>query len=156
MRERRGKLLGTAGSRAFHGGTSQMSEEAGKPTVFVSYSHKDEVWKDRLKPHLRMLEHEEQLILWDDRRIDAGDKWYPQLKQAISRAAVALCLISPDYLASDFIIKEEVPFLLQRYEEGGMLLIPVLPLENCQVAQWTAVAAPGWKGSCEALPGPTR
>jgi len=27
-----------------------------KPTVFVSYSHKDEVWKERLGPHLRMLE----------------------------------------------------------------------------------------------------
>ncbi len=26
------------------------------PSVFISYSHKDEEWKDRLKPHLGMLE----------------------------------------------------------------------------------------------------
>ena len=27
-----------------------------KPTVFVSYSHQDEKWKNRLRPHLRVLE----------------------------------------------------------------------------------------------------
>ena len=32
------------------------------------------------------------------------------------RAAVAVCLISADYLASDFCVKEEIPYLLQRRE----------------------------------------
>lgn len=26
------------------------------PSIFISYSHKDEIWKDRLRPHLGMLE----------------------------------------------------------------------------------------------------
>ena len=38
-----------------------------KPTVFISYSHKDEIWKDRLKPQLDALEMAEQIVVWDDR-----------------------------------------------------------------------------------------
>ncbi len=39
-----------------------------KPTVFISYSHKDEVWKNRLKPHLVMLEKAGRISVWDDRK----------------------------------------------------------------------------------------
>lgn len=42
------------------------------PTVFISYSHKDEVWKDRLVTHLAGLERDGRLRVWDDRRIRAG------------------------------------------------------------------------------------
>jgi tetratricopeptide (TPR) repeat protein len=97
-----------------------------KPTVFISYSHKDEAWKDRLVIHLRALEQAGRITIWDDRRIDGGDKWYNEIEQAMGQAAVAVCLISPDYLASDFINKEEIPYLLKRYERDGMLLLPVL------------------------------
>ncbi len=41
----------------------------GKPTIFISYSHKDEVWKDRLKPHLEVLETAGRISIWDDRGI---------------------------------------------------------------------------------------
>jgi tetratricopeptide (TPR) repeat protein len=95
-------------------------------TVFISYSHKDEKWKDRLQPHLKVLEQVGRITLWDDRRIDAGDTWYPEIEQAMEQAAVAVCLISADYLASDFCVKEEIPFLLTRRERDGMALIPVL------------------------------
>ena len=43
-----------------------------QPTVFISYSHKDEEWKDRLRPHLGMLEKIGRLTIWDDREIDQG------------------------------------------------------------------------------------
>jgi hypothetical protein len=35
-------------------------------TVFISYSHKDEGWKDRLVEQLRVLELEGAYDLWDD------------------------------------------------------------------------------------------
>jgi tetratricopeptide (TPR) repeat protein len=97
-----------------------------KPTVFISYSHKDEHWKDRLRPHLGVLEQQDRITIWDDRRIDAGAKWYNEIQQAMERAAVAVCLISSDYLASDFCVKEEIPYLLERCEQAGMVLIPLL------------------------------
>lgn len=97
-----------------------------KPTVFISYSHKDEHWKDLLLPQLRALEQAGRIVIWEDRKINGGDKWYREIKHAMQQAAVAVCLISPDYLASDFSVKEEVPYLLKRCEEDGMILIPVL------------------------------
>jgi tetratricopeptide (TPR) repeat protein len=97
-----------------------------KPTVFISYSHKDEGWKDRLRPHLGVLEQQDRITIWDDRQIDAGATWYDEIRQAMERAAVTVCLISPDYLASAFVVKEEIPYLLERREHGGMVLIPLL------------------------------
>ncbi len=52
-----------------------------KPRIFISYSRKDEKWKDRLKPHLLTLEQQGDVILWDDRKIGTGDDWYPAIKQ---------------------------------------------------------------------------
>ncbi len=97
-----------------------------KPTVFISYSHKDEKWKDALRPHLKALEQAGQITIWDERQIDAGSEWYDRIKEVMERAAVAVCLISADYLASDFCVKEEFPYLLERRQRAGMGFVPVL------------------------------
>ncbi len=95
--------------------------------IFISYSHKDEEWKDRLLPHLRMLEKADLgITVWDDRKIDIGDKWYPEIEEAMRKAAFAICLISANYLSSDFIVKEKVPFLLERHKKEGMFIFPIL------------------------------
>ena len=64
--------------------------------------------------------------VWHDRKIDGGNKWYPEIQQAMNNAAVGILLISADFLASDFCVKEEVPSLLKLQEKQGMLLLPVL------------------------------
>ena len=40
--------------------------------IFISYSHKDEDWKDRLQEQLEVLALEGYLSVWDDRQIDLG------------------------------------------------------------------------------------
>jgi tetratricopeptide (TPR) repeat protein len=97
-----------------------------KPTVFISYSHKDEQWKIRLRPHLHALERVGHITIWDDRQIPVGSEWYDRIKQVMDQAAVAVCLISADYLDSDFCQKEEIPYLLERRKRDGMILLPVL------------------------------
>ncbi len=97
-----------------------------EPTVFISYSHEDEAWKDRLRPQLKALEQAGLIAVWDDRRIDPGGKWYDEINDVMDRAKVAVCLISPDYLASEFCVKEEIPYLIERRERQGMALILVL------------------------------
>ena len=93
-------------------------------TVFISYSHQDEAWKNKLLPHLHALEQAGvEMKVWHDRKIDGGDKWYPEIQEAMNNAAVGVLLISADFLASGFCIKEEVPFLLDRQEKQGMLLV---------------------------------
>ncbi|HEY6323529.1 MAG TPA: TIR domain-containing protein [Thermoanaerobaculia bacterium] len=99
------------------------------PTVFVSYSHRDDTWKGRLLPQLRVLVQLGLIDLWEDKRIDAGDAWYPEIRAALEKAAAAVCLISANYLSSDFVSKEEVPYFLAQREQRGLLLLPVLVSE---------------------------
>jgi hypothetical protein len=94
--------------------------------VFFSYSHKDKVWLDRLLVFLRPLEREGKLDLWDDRRIIPGMKWRHEIDAALSECRIAIPLISSDFLASDFILDEELPKMLQAAESDGVLVMPVI------------------------------
>jgi TIR domain len=109
------------------------------PAVFISYSHVDEKWKDRLVKQLRVLEIEGALEVWDDRRIAAGDDWLPEITREMERARVAVLLISADFLISKFIRGNEVPALLARRQTGGLRVIPVI-VHPCpwQAVPWLA------------------
>jgi hypothetical protein len=96
------------------------------PTVFIGYSHKDEIWKDRLVTHLKALHEQGRIDLWDDRRISAGDDWYQEIQSAIAAASIAILMISPDFLASHFIQNEEVPHFLERNAKEGLRIIPII------------------------------
>jgi hypothetical protein len=65
-----------------------------KPSVFISYSHKDEAIKDRLLAHLSVLEHSGQVEIFDTSEIPIGDKWSESIENAIDKAAIALLVIS--------------------------------------------------------------
>ena len=97
-----------------------------KPTVFISYSHKDEAWKDRIMTHLGVLAQEGLLDTWDDRRIGAGEDWKNEIEDALKKASAAVLLVSADFLTSKFILGEEVPKLLERREKEGLKIFPVI------------------------------
>jgi len=117
-----------------------------KPTVFISYSHQDETWKERLVKHLSVLEEEGFLAVWDDRRIEADAKWLPEIESAMAGARVAVLLISAEFLTSKFIRQKEVPRLLERREKEGMRVIPVI----ARTCIWPNV---GWLASIQAALG---
>jgi hypothetical protein len=96
------------------------------PTVFISYSHQDETWKDQLVRQLEVLELEGAFEVWDDRKIAAGDGWRAEIETAMARARVAVLLVSADFLTSDFIRGTEVPSLLQRRTKDGLRIIPLI------------------------------
>ena len=110
-----------------------------RPSVFISYCHADETWKDRLVRHLKVLDLEDQLTIWDDRRIAAGDEWRPQIEAALDNADLAVLLITADFLISDFIRRTEVPTLLRRRTSEGVRVIPLL-VKPCpwQAVDWLA------------------
>jgi tetratricopeptide (TPR) repeat protein len=96
------------------------------PTVFISYSHKDEIWKDRLLEHLGGLEEEGILKTWNDRDLDPGDEWFEEIHKAMGAADVAVFLVSASSLKSKFIRHKEIPRLLERRAEEGMVFFPVI------------------------------
>ncbi len=97
-----------------------------RPTVFISYSHADETWKDRVVKHLKVLVPEGVLDIWHDRHIAGGDRWLAEIQAAMDRAAAAVLLISADSLGSKFILENEVPYLLERQRSHGIRIIPLI------------------------------
>jgi tetratricopeptide (TPR) repeat protein len=108
---------------------------ATKPTIFISYSHNDEKWKDLLVTQLGVSQQQGLLELWDDRRIGAGEDWYEAIMKAMDTGSVAILLISSNSLTSDFILKKEVPRLLKRRDDEGLRIFPII-VEPCD---WEAV-----------------
>ena len=97
-----------------------------KNGLFVSYSHADREYLDRLMVHLRPLEKDGVVELWVDTRLRAGDRWKKEIEKALQRANVAVLLVSADFLASDFITENELPPLLRNAEDQGTRIIPLI------------------------------
>lgn len=103
--------------------------------VFISYSHRDAEWMDKvlifLKPFLRA----GTLSIWNDRYIEVGGLWRREIDDGLQRAAVGLLLVSPYFLDSDFIMDEELPALVAAAEQGLLKLV------------WMPIGACHWKHS---------
>ena len=86
--------------------------------VFISYSHQDEAFLQAFRVHLKPWEDRKLLDIWSDRDIETSQDWHQTIQDAIQETAVAVLLISPDFLASDYIRQHELPDLLRAREEG--------------------------------------
>ncbi len=81
--------------------------------VFISCSHRDTEWMKRLVVILRPLVRRGAISVWTAKDILPGADWRSEVGMAIERARVAILLVSPDFLASDFIAENELPRLLR-------------------------------------------
>jgi transcriptional regulator with XRE-family HTH domain len=107
----------------------QPKPEEGR-SLFISYSHTDKEYLDRLLVHLRPLQKSGLIDPWNDTRIVAGDKWKEEIEKALEKAAVAVLLISADFLASNFIVDNELPPLLKKASDEGTVILPLI-LKPC-------------------------
>jgi tetratricopeptide (TPR) repeat protein len=97
-----------------------------RPSIFISYSHKDEKWKDLILDHLGIAQKQELYDLWDDRLIEGGEDWFDAITRAIDAGCVGILLISANSLTSNFILKEEVPKLIEKRDAGKLRLYPII------------------------------
>ncbi len=111
--------------------------------IFISYSHKDKDWLDTLKISLKPYLREDDITAWADTEINVGADWQAEIMRAMAATKIAVLLVTPDFLASDFIYKHELPYLLQAAKEQKVKVIPVAvryssweQVERLSALQW--------------------
>jgi hypothetical protein len=69
-----------------------------------------------------------------DRRIEAGESLGSRIDDYIDSADLILCLLSPDFIASDYCYSHEMKRALEKDESGEARVIPVI-LRHCEWEQ---------------------
>jgi len=97
----------------------------------IGYSHQDQSSIDalsRLRVHLGPLEREREfrIEIWDDTKILAGSDWEIELRTAIQSARVAILLISAHFLNSKYIMRDELPLLLEFKATRRLDILPLI------------------------------
>ncbi len=105
--------------------------------IFVSYSHQDEIWRKRFEIMSKPLSRAEGIRFWSDRNLKAGP-WEAQLHAAIQDAVAAVLLVSDNFLASDYIMESELPYLMRAHQSRGLMIIWAY-LDPCDVKRFPQI-----------------
>lgn len=130
------------------------------PKLFYSYAHEDELLRDKLATHLKILHRQKKIDVWYDREIGAGAEWEIEIKTHLNTADIILLLISPDFMASDFCYDIEMLRAIERHDAGEAVVIPVIlrptdwagaPFGKLQALPKNAKPVTQWSNEDEAL-----
>jgi internalin A len=94
--------------------------------LFISYSHTDDSLREELQTHLKLLQRQNIITAWDDRRIDPGQEWSRDINENLERADVIVLLVSPSFIESDYCYEKEMTRALERHENREACVIPVI------------------------------
>ncbi len=94
--------------------------------VFISYSHKDEEFKNSLTEHLSGLVRSGAISEWNDRKIVPGTDWSHEINENLKNSDLILFLISSSFLSSDYCVNIEAETALSMHNSGEAQLIPIV------------------------------
>jgi hypothetical protein len=88
--------------------------------VFLSYAHEDVEFLEGLRKHLKPLRDEQVIADWVDH----------QIQNQLESADLVIVLVSADFIASDYAIKNELRRAMELHDLGRLLVVPVI-VRNC-------------------------
>src|SRR5690348_1861318 len=98
----------------------------GYGSVFLCYAHTDNEstdlkhrWLDRLLEFLQPLVRQNRVKSWSDKEIKIGDDWHERIRIQLEMSRAIVLLVSPAFLASDYIATNELPVFLKHAAERG-------------------------------------
>ena len=105
--------------------------------IFVSYSHADEAWRKRFETISKPLSRAESMVFWSDKNVKMGE-WEKQIEDAMKGAVAAVLLVSDNFLASDYIVQKELPYLINATRTRGLKIIWAY-LEPCDLKRFRQI-----------------
>lgn len=95
--------------------------------IFISYSHDNAKWLEKLRKHLNHLSKHAQIEYWSDKNIVPGTSFHDEMKQAMEVTRIAVLLVTPEYLDSEFICDEALPYFVEMFQkqEIDIFWIPI-------------------------------
>ena len=126
----------------------KMFEKDKKHSIFISYSHEDKEWLDKVLKNLKPLKrYYDNVETWSDKQIIASDIWKEEIDKALNKATIAILLVSIDFVGSDFITNEELQPLLDKAQADGTKIMPLIVrpcafFEECGLSKYQAVNNP--------------
>ncbi|WP_333796590.1 toll/interleukin-1 receptor domain-containing protein [Rheinheimera sp.] len=94
--------------------------------VFISYSHKDESFKDDLIEHMAGLTRSGAISEWNDRKILPGQDWSSEISDNLTNSQLILFLISSSFMSSEYCFNVEAQKALELHKAGKAKLIPIV------------------------------
>lgn len=94
--------------------------------TFISYSHCDGSYRQRLETQLTMLKRQGTISSWTDRKITPGEEWGGQIDKNLEAARIIILLVSPDFLASKYCYEKEMQRAMVKHESRESIVIPIL------------------------------
>ena len=111
--------------------------------LFVSYAHADRDLKAELDVRLKILQRRKLISKWDDGMIPPGKPWNEEILANLKKSRIILLLVSPEFLASDYINDHEVPLAMEMHGKNQATVIPIkLRMCNWEPDPYSALQAP--------------
>lgn len=96
-------------------------------SVFISCSPKDSKFLGMLMLQLKVIENQGLIRIFTHEALPPGTLWQQEARIEISNAVAAILLVTPDYLASEDLMENQLPQLLARaHEQSGTAILPLL------------------------------
>ncbi|MDY3205524.1 MAG: TIR domain-containing protein [Arcobacter sp.] len=95
--------------------------------IFISYSRKDKIYKDRLLSSILKLQKDGISSIWvDERKLKSGDEFDDKIQESINTSDIFLLLLSENFWNSDYIKIHELPVIQERYRKDKIKIIPII------------------------------
>lgn len=100
---------------------SQIAKTIIRERIFICYSHHDKDWLERFMRMLKPAFNDDNALdIWSDTDIQPRDDWKKQFEDRLSAANIALLLVSPYFLNSEFTLSVELPAILYAATTRGL------------------------------------
>jgi TIR domain len=103
--------------------------------LFISYSHHNRVWMERLTPLLDGFQYDDRLknrsaLLylhhWHDKELKAGNPWDYEIKKELDEMDIFVPLVSTHFFASPYVQEIELTRARDRWSAGEILVVPII------------------------------